>query len=61
MPDYQKMYAILCGAVDEVIEPLEHIPLAHTSVQILRDALDRAEAVYIATAPYAVGAEDMPE
>ena len=23
MADYQKMYALLCGAVDDVIDPLE--------------------------------------
>ena len=28
MPNYQKMYAILCGAIDDVIDPLEKIPLA---------------------------------
>ena len=28
MADYQKMYALLCGAVDDVIDPLEQIPLA---------------------------------
>lgn len=28
MPDYKKMYAILCGAIDDVIDPLEEIPLA---------------------------------
>ncbi len=26
MADYQKMYALLCGAVDNVIDPLEQIP-----------------------------------
>ena len=26
MADYQKMYALLCGAVDDVIDPLEQIP-----------------------------------
>lgn len=58
MPDYQKMYAVLCGAVDEVIGPLEHIPLARASVRVLRDALEQAEEIYIDTAPYAVQTED---
>ena len=31
MIDYKKMYAILCGAVDEVIEPLEQIPMARAA------------------------------
>ena len=25
MADYQKMYALLCGAVDDVIDPFEQI------------------------------------
>lgn len=29
MADYQKMYALLCGAVDDVIDPLEQIPLGY--------------------------------
>ena len=43
MADYQKMYAVLCSAVDEVIDPLERIPLALSSARILRAALARAE------------------
>ena len=27
MADYQKLYALLCGAIDDVIDPLERIPL----------------------------------
>ena len=27
MADYQKMYALLCGAVDDVIDPLELSPM----------------------------------
>ena len=33
MADYQKMYAVLCSAVDEVIDPLERIPLALSSAE----------------------------
>ena len=33
MADYQKMYAVLCSAVDEVIDPLERIPLALSSAR----------------------------
>lgn len=47
MADYQKMYAILCCAVDDVIEPLERIPLAHDAVRTLRQALLDAEDVYV--------------
>ena len=50
MPDSQKMYAILCGAVDEVIGPLEEIPLATPSAAVLRRALLAAEDVYLRTA-----------
>ena len=28
MADYRKMYYLLCKTVDDVIDPLEHIPLA---------------------------------
>lgn len=49
MADYQKMYAVLCSAVDEVIDPLERIPLALSSARILRAALARAEEIYIRT------------
>ena len=49
MPNYQKMYAILCGAIDEVIDPLEKIPLAVPSARKLRAALEEAEELYIAT------------
>lgn len=49
MPDYKKMYAILCGAIDDVIDPLEEIPLAVPSAKKLRNALEEAEKLYIAT------------
>ena len=51
MPDYQKMYAILCAAVDSVIDPLEHIPLAIPVAARLRKAMLDAEEVYINTSP----------
>ena len=28
MADYQKLYALLCGVIDDVIDPLERILLA---------------------------------
>ena len=52
MIDYQKMYTILCSAIDEVIDPLEQIPLAYPEAQKLRSALLAAEEVYIDTAPF---------
>lgn len=36
------MYAIVCGAIDDVIEPLADIPLAYAWVQVLRAALLQA-------------------
>ena len=49
MADYKKMYTILCGAVDEVIDPLEQIPMARPSAVVLREALLQAERIYIDT------------
>lgn len=51
--DYRKMYTILCTAIDEVIDPLERIPLAYAEAQKLRAALLAAEEVYIRTVPFA--------
>lgn len=50
MADYQKMYSVLCSAMDKVIDPLEHIPMAMIYAQILRAALAKAEEIYIRTA-----------
>lgn len=47
MADYQRMYSILCGAVDRVIDPLEAIAGASPWVAVLRKALLDAEEVYI--------------
>ena len=49
MADYQKMYAILCGAIDDVIDPLRQIPSALPYAQALRSALLEAEEIYICT------------
>ncbi len=51
MADYEKMYAVLCGAIDDVIEPLERIPLARASAAVLRSALLRAEEIYLQAPP----------
>lgn len=47
MERYRKMYAILCAAVDETIEPLEKIPAAVPWAAKLRAALTAAEELYI--------------
>ena len=53
MADFQKMYAVLCAAVDDVIGPLEKIPMAMQPVRTLREALLRAEDIYMDTSMYA--------
>ena len=47
MHNYEKMYAILCGAVDDVIEELEHIPRARPFAHALSAALLEAEEIYL--------------
>ena len=49
MADYKKMYAILCGAIDDVIDPLQQIPSAIPDAQVLRSALLEAEEIYLRT------------
>ena len=52
MPDYKKMYAVLCKAIDDAIEPLEKIPEVAQIARALQDALYEAEEIYIDTSPY---------
>lgn len=54
MADYQKMYAVLCCAIDKVIDPLDHIPLASPQCKVLRTALLQAEEIYIRTTSQAL-------
>lgn len=51
MADYQKMYAVLCAAVDAVIDPLQEIPEAAGYALQLRLALEKAEELYIQSTP----------
>ena len=51
MADYRKMYYVLCKAIDDVIDPLEGIPLARPYAQKLQKALLEAEEIYITTTP----------
>ena len=48
MPDYQKMYYILCQAADRAIDLIRQSP--EGAEQLLRQALAHAEDVYVATA-----------
>ena len=52
MSEYKKMYAVLCGAIDDVIDPLDKIPLTRDCVEKLKAALLEAEEIYIETSPY---------
>ena len=47
MADYKKMYALLCGAIDDVLDDLNRIPLAASSTAKLQKALLDAEDMYI--------------
>lgn len=47
MHNYEKMYAILCGAVDDVIEELEHIPRGRPFAHALSAALVEAEEIHL--------------
>ena len=58
MADYRKMYYVLCKAIDDVIDPLEDIPLARPYAQKLQKALLEAEEIYITTTPYAEEPDD---
>ena len=53
MADYRKMYYVLCKAIDDVIDPLDRIPLAKPYAEQLQKALLEAEEIYINTTPYA--------
>ncbi len=46
MADYKKMYAVLCAAIDGVIDDLERFPPSWRQAQVLRRALWEAEAIY---------------
>lgn len=50
MPDYEKMYALLCAAIDDAIAPLEQITAAQPIAERLVAALNAAEDIYIDTA-----------
>lgn len=52
MANYKKMYATLCGAIDDVIDELEKIPLAIPAVTRLKGALLATEEMYIQSEPY---------
>ena len=58
MPDYKKMYTVLCAAIDGEIDALKEIPLAFASANRLENALLEAEEIYIETSTYVEPADD---
>lgn len=58
MADYRNMYYVLCKAIDDVIDPLDRIPLAKPYAEQLQKALLEAEEIYINTTPYAEETEN---
>ncbi|MCQ2406885.1 MAG: hypothetical protein MJ067_06710 [Oscillospiraceae bacterium] len=57
MPDYKRMYITLCTAVDNVIDELDRLPGAGLCAFTLRNALLRAEEIYIESSPAIENAE----
>ena len=49
MIDYPKMYALLCGAIDDVLDELYNIPETTTIAEKLTSALQQAEEICIQT------------
>ena len=45
MPNYQKMYSILCGAASDALDQLPEKP--DEAIRILQTALDQTEELYI--------------
>jgi len=47
MVNYQKLYAILVGAIDEALDSLEKLPEAAETMEALKAALLKTEEIYI--------------
>lgn len=58
MTDYAKLYARLCGAIDEVLDELRTIPEARRAREKLQAAILDAEAQYLDTAEEEIPAGD---
>ena len=50
MPDYKKIYHILCAAASEALDALPDEPANAAGRETLQNALNAAEDVYIDTA-----------
>ena len=57
MADYKKMYCLLCRVIDDVIGPLEKLPMTEKYAERLKQALEDAEEIYIETSLYAAERE----
>ena len=49
--DYQKMYAILCGAASHALDALPDAPECAPARRILTEALEQAEELYLTAQP----------
>ena len=58
MTDYAKLYARLCGAIDEVLDELGTIPEARHAREQLQAAILDAEAQYLDAAEDKMPAND---
>ena len=58
MTNYAKLYARLCGAIDEVLDELGMIPEAQHAREKLQTAILDAEAQYLDTAEEKMPAGD---
>lgn len=47
MPNYQKMYAILCGAASDALDVLPETAETAQGRRLLLEALERAEEIYL--------------
>ncbi len=61
MPDYKRMYTLLCKAVDDALTDLETIPAAKLTYNKLSEALIEAEEIYIDSSPYTYEEEQEAE
>ena len=47
MPDYKRMYAILCAAASEALDLLPELPVNNAARKHLQEALLEAEEIYV--------------
>ncbi len=47
MPDYKKMYALLCAAASDALDSLPDIPENRSGRELLQRALYEAEDMYL--------------